>query len=101
MSGGDPFHPSSFILHPYWTLLLNGVLFGLGAAVPIGPVNVEIARRALRGGVWGGGGLGCGAGTPGVGYTLLYSIGVGPVTDQPVGFLTPPRGGGAALRFFW
>ena len=30
--------------------LLRGILLGLGAAVPIGPVNVEIARRALAAG---------------------------------------------------
>ena len=29
-------------------LLGNGLLLGLGAAAPIGPVNVEIARRTLR-----------------------------------------------------
>ena len=35
-------------------LLLQGILIGLGAAVPIGPVNVEIARRTLRGGFLAG-----------------------------------------------
>ena len=34
--------------------IANGVLIGLGAAVPIGPVNVEIARRTLRSG-WAAG----------------------------------------------
>jgi hypothetical protein len=36
---------------------LSGILLGLGAAVPIGPVNVEIARRSLPPceGVWAAG----------------------------------------------
>ena len=29
-------------------LLLNGIGLGLGAAAPVGPVNVEIARRTIR-----------------------------------------------------
>jgi L-lysine exporter family protein LysE/ArgO len=99
MNGGDPFHPSSFILHPYWTLLLNGVLFGLGAAVPIGPVNVEIARRALRGGFWAGVALGCGAVTVDVSYTVLYAIGVARLTDNPVVYWTLAGAGVAMLGF--
>src|SRR5438309_11909723 len=78
MTGGaEPFHPLlSLILHPYGTLLLNGVLFGLGAAVPIGPVNVEIARRSLRGGFWAGFALGCGAVSVDVTYAVLSSLSV-------------------------
>ncbi|HEY7089431.1 MAG TPA: LysE family translocator [Tepidisphaeraceae bacterium] len=80
-------------------LLLNGVLFGLGAAAPIGPVNVELARRALRSGFWAAVALGCGAVTVDVCYTVLAAIGVArilahsswiywPVAIAGVGMLT-------------
>ena len=35
-------------------LIAKGIALGLGAAVPIGPVNVQIARRTLRGGFGAG-----------------------------------------------
>ena len=56
----------------------KGVLLGLGAAAPIGPVNVEIARRSLRGGFRAGFLLGCGAVTVDVGYAILTSLGLRP-----------------------
>jgi L-lysine exporter family protein LysE/ArgO len=55
-------------------LLLNGVALGLGAAAPIGPVNVEIARRTLRFGRLAGFLLGCGAVTIDVVYAVLTSV---------------------------
>lgn len=64
-------------------LLINGILFGLGAAVPIGPVNIEIARRSLRGGFLAGVALGCGAVTVDVTYTVLYAVGVSRFTQNP------------------
>ena len=54
----------------------SGVLLGLGAAVPIGPVNVQIARRALRGGFAAGFALGLGAVTVDVFYAVLTSVGI-------------------------
>jgi L-lysine exporter family protein LysE/ArgO len=59
------------------------VLLGLGAAVPIGPVNVEIARRALRSGFWAGFALGCGAVTVDVTYAILTSFFFHAVIDKP------------------
>jgi L-lysine exporter family protein LysE/ArgO len=56
------------------SLLLRGILLGLGAAVPIGPVNVEIARRTLRSGFRDGFALGCGAVTVDVTYAVIVSI---------------------------
>ena len=41
--------------------LSRGILLGWGVAVPLGPVNVEIARRTLRGGFRAGFFLGMGA----------------------------------------
>lgn len=60
-------------------LITKGVGLGLAAAVPIGPVNVEIARRALRSGFGAGFALGCGAVTADVIYAVLSSAGVGKV----------------------
>ncbi len=54
-------------------LFLNGLALGLGAAAPIGPVNVEIARRTLRFGRRAGFLLGCGAVTVDVGYAVVTS----------------------------
>lgn len=55
----------------------QGVVLGLGAAVPIGPVNVEIARRVLRGGFRAGVALGAGACTIDMTYALLVCAGIG------------------------
>ena len=63
-------------------LILKGVALGLGAAVPIGPVNVELARRTLRGGFSRGFALGCGAVTADVTYAILASFGLGPVLKR-------------------
>src|SRR5947207_2966055 len=54
----------------------KGILLGLGAAVPIGPVNVQLARRALRDGFFAGFALGCGAVTVDVFYAVLTSTGI-------------------------
>ena len=69
--------PSSAIL------VGNGLLLGLGAAAPIGPVNVEIARRTLRHGAAAGFALGCGAVTVDVGYAVLTSVTVIQVLQYP------------------
>lgn len=64
-----------FDFAPLW----KGIVLGLGAAAPIGPVNVEIARRSLRGGFRAGFLLGCGAVTIDVAYLALASLGVATV----------------------
>lgn len=63
-------------------ILWKGVLLGLGAAAPIGPVNVEIARRSLRGGFGAGCMLGLGAVTIDVLYAVLASVGFRLVLDR-------------------
>lgn len=65
------------------TVVTRGVLLGLGAAAPIGPVNIEIARRSLRRGFRAGFLLGCGAVTVDVIYVILTSFGVRPFIGQP------------------
>lgn len=80
-------------------LLGTGVLFGLGAAAPIGPVNVEIARRTLRAGFAAGFFLGCGAVTVDVVFAILASIGVGPLLRH-AWFYWPLASAGTALLIF-
>jgi threonine/homoserine/homoserine lactone efflux protein len=64
-------------------LILRGVLLGVGAAAPIGPVNVEIARRTFRGGFWAGFTLGCGAVTVDITYAVLSSLSLQTVLGRP------------------
>ena len=88
---------------------MNGVLYGLGAAMPIGPVNVEIGRRTLRGGFGAGASLGCGAVTVDVTYALLYCVGVARLTQFPwfywplavIGVLVLATLGIMSLRSAW
>ena len=62
--------------------ILSGIVLGLGAAVPIGPVNVEIARRTLRGGFVAGVAFGLGAVTVDITYAVVSSLGVRPLLDN-------------------
>jgi L-lysine exporter family protein LysE/ArgO len=62
--------------------VLKGVLLGIGAAAPIGPVNIEIARRTMRGGFHRGFALGCGAVTVDVTYAVLSSLGLSQLLDR-------------------
>jgi threonine/homoserine/homoserine lactone efflux protein len=57
-------------------LFAHGVGLGLAAAVPIGPVNVQIARQVLRGGFGRGFALGCGAVSVDVFYAVVAGEGV-------------------------
>lgn len=77
-------------------IILKGLALGLGAAVPIGPVNVEIARRVLRNGFRNGFALGCGAVSIDVTYAVVSSLGLRPVLNRPV-LLWPLTIGGIAL----
>jgi len=80
-------------------LVVRGVIFGLGAAVPIGPVNVEIARRTLRAGFRSGFFLGCGAVTIDVTYAILAAVGVTPLLGKAY-FYWPLAAAGFALLVF-
>ena len=57
-------------------VVAEGVALGLGAAVPIGPVNVQIARQALRSGFKPAFSLGCGAVTVDVVYAVMAGVGL-------------------------
>jgi threonine/homoserine/homoserine lactone efflux protein len=76
--------------------LVQGVLCGLGAAIPIGSVNIEIGRRTLRWGFSAGFFLGCGAVTVDVAYALAYSVGLARYIDS-LGLYWPMTIAGIAL----
>ena len=56
-------------------LLFIGILLGMGAAIPIGPVNLEIIRRNLRFGTSYGIVTGLGACTADITYLILLCLG--------------------------
>lgn len=64
-------------------LLLFGILLGLGAAIPIGPVNLEMVRRNLRYGTPCGLSLGLGACTADVTYLVLLCVGALSLLQYP------------------
>jgi L-lysine exporter family protein LysE/ArgO len=65
------------------TLIGKGIALGIGAAAPIGPVNVEIARRTFRRGFAAGFLLGCGAVSVDVTYAVLSSLSLGKLMNMP------------------
>jgi L-lysine exporter family protein LysE/ArgO len=80
-------------------ILGRGIALGLGAAVPIGPVNVEIARRTLRGGFAAGFALGCGAVSVDITYAVLASLSLRRIFDQPLLHWSITFGGIAFLLY--
>lgn len=66
-----------------WQALGGGIVLGLGAAMPIGPVNVELSRRVLRSGVAAGVALGFGAVTVDVVYAVLSTLSFARLLDRP------------------
>ena len=83
-----------------FSLLQLGILLGLGAAAPIGPVNVEIARRTLRGGFRPGFALGCGAVSVDVFFAVLSSQGFKRILDYRPLILVLGLAGIAILFYF-
>lgn len=84
---------------PGLTTFFKGFLLGLGAAIPIGPVNVEIARRTLRSGFFAGFFLGCGAVTVDVICAIVSSLGFTLLSDQSWLFKPLQIIGGAFLAY--
>lgn len=80
-------------------LLVKGVLLGLGAAVPIGPVNVEIARRTLRSGFRAGFALGCDAVTVDITYAAMTSLSLYSLVARPVVQMVLGVGGAILLLY--
>lgn len=66
------------------TLFWFGLLLGWGAAIPIGPINLEAIRRNLRFGLAAGLALGFGACSADLTYLILLSIGLLNTLAHPV-----------------
>lgn len=64
-------------------LLIFGILLGMGAAIPIGPVNLEIIRRNLRFGTPYGIAMGLGACGADVVYLILLCAGALTLLQYP------------------
>ena len=65
-------------------LILIGLLLGWGAAVPVGPINLEIIRRNLRFGAKYGIALGMGADLVDLTYLILLSAGALAILTHPL-----------------
>ncbi|MFN4242504.1 MAG: LysE family transporter [Tepidisphaerales bacterium] len=80
-----------------------GVVLGLAAAVPIGPVNVELARRTLTRGWAAGVALGLGAVSVDVAYAVLAVglLGAGAAATGGVGEAAAAGGLAASPVVFW
>src|SRR5947209_14338508 len=79
--------------------ILRGVALGIGAAAPVGPVNVEIARRTLKRGFRAGFALGCGAVTVDVTYAVLASLSLGAAMKNLWALRIVGLGGAAVLAW--
>lgn len=64
-------------------IFILGLLLGWGAAIPLGPVNLEIMRRNLSFGWLAGFSLGLGACTADLIYLLILSLGFLPLLNYP------------------
>lgn len=64
--------------------LLMGLILGLGAAIPFGPINLEMTRRNLAYGTAFGIALGLGACAADLTYLLLLTLGVLELLNHPL-----------------
>jgi len=64
-------------------LIVQGMGVGVALAAPIGPINIEIVRRGLRGGFRAGWLVGLGAVSADTLYCALVVSGLTPVADRP------------------
>jgi L-lysine exporter family protein LysE/ArgO len=81
-------------------LLFFGILLGIGAAIPIGPVNLEIIRRNLRYGTWYGLFTGMGASLADVIYLVLLCLGALTLLQYPMVMRTIGIIGSIILAWF-
>lgn len=65
-------------------VFLSALVLGLSAAVPIGPVNLEIMRRGLQGGFRAAFAVGLGAATIDGLYSIAFTLGFGEIRDPAV-----------------
>lgn len=78
-----PLWLSSAAVATSFATLARGILLGWGVAVPLGPVNVEIARRTLHRGFRAGFLLGMGAVSVDVMYAAVSSLSLARVLTAP------------------
>ncbi len=64
-------------------LLGQGMVVGVALAAPIGPINIEIVRRCLRGGFQQGWLVGAGALVADTIFAMLVVSGLTPLADRP------------------
>lgn len=81
-------------------LFLLGLLLGYGAAVPIGPMNVEITRRNLRFGSRFGLAFGIGASSADLVYLILVGMGALALLQYPLVLRTVGFIGALILTWF-
>ena len=77
-------------------LVGEGIGLGLAIAAPIGPVNIEIIRRGLRGGFLPALMVGCGSTAADLLYVALVYLGVAPLAQRPL-FRIPLNGAAAVV----
>lgn len=65
-------------------LALRGIMIGLSLGAPVGPINLEIARRVLRSGFQSGWLVGAGAISGDALYCLLVATGVSPLLNHQI-----------------
>ena len=86
-----------------WPLILRslatGLGLGIGAAAPIGPVNVEIARRTLRDGWRAGFLVGCGAVSVDCFYLFVSTLSLSHLLQRRWIDITLGLAGGALLAY--
>ena len=84
-------------MNAWWVAVGLGFLLGLGASVPPGPVNLEIARRIPRGGWLAGAAVGLGAVAVDLGFGLLLVFGLLEVLQETPLIRLPLSAVGACL----
>lgn len=80
--------------------LIFGLLLGWGAAIPIGPMNIEIIRRNLNLGMRYGLAFGAGACSSDVTYLVLLSLGMLGVLQHPAAMKMITFAGALILAWF-
>lgn len=77
----------------------QGLFFGIAAAMPIGPINIEIIRRGLVHHPLQGQAIGCGAVVADVTYLTIAFLGVGAAAMAYPHTVSTLQGAGAVLLF--
>lgn len=82
------------------SIFLTTLLLGWGAAVPFGPINLEMMRRTLNGGFWQGFSLGLGACLADITYVVLLLLGAFALSGHALFLKLLGLGGSFILLWF-